>query len=99
MEHTSEAANATIALAQTMVPLDPAMLFQQGPLVGLIGVLLWYIVRQQERFDQLLAAERALNAQLQEKRLEDQKVLIPLGSSMVAATEQGHEIMKRMLDK
>ncbi len=91
---------AAVVVAQTgTIPLDPTALFQQGPLVGIIGLLLWYIVRQQERHDQQLAAERALNARLQEQRVEDQKVLIPLGSSMVAATEQGHELMKRMLDK
>lgn len=91
---------ATLVVAQTAtIPLDPSTLFEQGPLVGIIGLLLWYIVRQQERHDQQMAAERALNARLQEQRVEDQKVLIPLGSSMVAATEQGHELMKRMLDK
>lgn len=88
-----------LVLAQGTVPIDPALFFQQGPLVGVIGVLLWWIVRQQDRFDQALAAERALNARLQEQRVEDQRVLIPLGNSMVAATEQNHELVKRMLDK
>lgn len=75
------------------------MFFQQGPLVGIIGVLLWWIVRREDWWAQQMAAERSLNAQLQEKRVEDQKVLIPLGNSMVAATEQSHELVKRMLDK
>ncbi len=88
-----------IVTAQTALPLDPTVLFQQGPLVGIVGLLLWYIVRQQDRFDQQLSAERALNARLQEQRVEDQRVLIPLGNSMVAATEQNHELVKRMLDK
>ena len=92
-------AAGSIVVAQTALPLDPVVLFQQGPLVGIIGILAWYIIRQQDRFDQLLAAERALNARLQEQRVEDQRVLIPLGNSMVAATEQNHELVKRMLDK
>lgn len=94
-----ESVRENVALAQTALPLDPSALFTQGPLVGIIGLLLWYIVRQQDRFDQALAAERALNARLQEQRVEDQRVLIPLGNSMVAATEQNHELVKRMLDK
>src|SRR5688500_14931559 len=34
-----------------------------------------------------IAAERSLNARLQEDRLTDQKTLIPLGNAMVAAVE------------
>lgn len=93
--------SATIVAAQAVpsVPLDPALLFQQGPLVGIIGLLLWWIVRREDWWSQQLAAERALNARLQEQRVEDQKVLIPLATSMVASTEQGHELVKRMIDK
>lgn len=87
------------AQAAPISPFDPALLFQQGPLVGIIGLALWWIVRREDWWSQQLAAERALNARLQEQRVEDQKVLIPLGTSMVAATEQSHELIKKVLDK
>ena len=93
-------APAPLAAAQTMpLPFDIGSMFQQGPLIGIIGLLLWWIIRQQDRFDQQLSAERALNAKLQEQRVEDQKVLIPLGNSMVVAAEQSHELLKKVLDK
>ncbi len=88
-----------MAQAAPVAPFDISVLFQQGPIVGILGVLLWWIIRREDWWSQQLAAERALNAQLQEKRVEDQKVLIPLGNSMVAAAEQSHELMKRVLDK
>lgn len=92
-------AATSVAAAPMPLPFDIGTMFQQGPLIGIIGLLLWWIIRQQDRFDQQLAAERALNAKLQEQRVEDQKVLIPLGNSMVVAAEQSHDLVKRMLDK
>lgn len=94
-----------VVLAQAL-PFDPGVLVQQGPLGIIVAVLLWHATRLQDRIDRMIEAhkteinaERALNAQLQDRRIEDHKVLIPLGSSMVAVTEQTHELVKRSLEK
>lgn len=82
-----------------MTPVVPFDFFTNGPLIGIIGLLLWYILRQQDRHDQQMAAKDTALLALQEKRIEDQKVLIPLGHSMVAATETSNEIVRRSLEK
>lgn len=93
-----EVSSLTVVAAQ-MVPLDINYILTQGPAYILLGLAVWYIIRQEDRHDQKIAAERALNVKLQEQIMENQKVLIPLSLSMVAATEQSTELVKRALER
>ena len=97
-----ETATAQIA----PVPIDPSALTVYGPLGLMVALLLWYIARIHDRMDKRdeqyrmeLAAERSLNAQLQDKRIEDHKVLIPLSNSMVVSAQQTSEIVRRVMEK
>lgn len=69
-------------------------LFSYGPLGVAVVVEFWYITYLlKERKEMIaahkveIAAERSTNASLQDKRLDDQKTLIPLAHSMVTAVE------------
>lgn len=91
-----------IAAQAVPVPMDPAIFTTYGPLGLMVGVCLWWIAQQNARIESLnarldkrelehkteLAAERSLNAQLQEKRIEDHRVLVPLSHSMTTALER-----------
>lgn len=73
-------------------------LLTQGVLGAVVAGLLWERVNMyRERKDMIeahkteVAAERSLNAKLQEQRLEDQKVLIPLSHSMVTAVDMARQ--------
>lgn len=75
-------------------PAVAEQLLQSGPLGLMVVGLLWYIGRLlKERTEMVdahkkeLAAERALNSQLQKDRLDDHKALIPLSQSLVTAVE------------
>lgn len=87
----------TPVLAQA-VALDPSSFIAWGPLGAAVGGLLWYIGKLQDKIDRMveahkteIAAERALNAKLQDDRLNDHKVLIPLANSMTAALDLQRE--------
>lgn len=76
------------------VPFDVSQWTVYGPLGIACGWLLWKNARLEERLDNLIsvhkteiAAKDALVSQLQEKRLEDQKVLIPLTHSLTTVLE------------
>lgn len=74
---------------------DPAVLLTQGPL-GVLAVFMFYLWRRSEdRLDKEreahkieIAAERKLNSDQQDKRLEDHKVLVPLAQALVKVGEQ-----------
>lgn len=99
--------------AQAAAPFtfDPTVLLTNGPLgMAVFAMLYWnnqlrqQIEKLETRIEKMLethktevAAERALNAQIQDKRFEDQKVLVPLASSMLASAEQTHDILKKLV--
>lgn len=92
-----------LTLAQAVPSFDPSTLLTQGPL-GVLAVFMFYLWGR-EREEKLkiieahkveIAAERSLNAQLQEKRFDDQKILIPLAQSMVVSTEQTQKLVEKI---
>lgn len=85
-----------VALAQAAPPgFDPSVLWTQGPL-GVLAAFMFYLWRRSEdRLDKAteahkveVAAERKLNAEQQDKRIDDHKVLLPLAQSMTQLSER-----------
>lgn len=83
------------------MPIDTAAqvtqyLLAQGPLGVVCGFLLWYALRQERKIEDLrdahkveIAAERKLNAELQETRLSETKVVL----DALTTTRQAVEVL------
>lgn len=84
---------------EVMVPLDINYILTQGPAYIMLSLVVFWYARREAWFEVQMAAKDALISGLMEKRLEDQKVLLPLANSMVAAAEQSNELVKRALVK
>ena len=96
---------ATVVLAQA-VPFDVTELVKLGPGYAFAAYMLYLWGKERDRNDKLIeahkveiAAERSLNMDLVDRRLEDQKVLIPLASSITIATQNATVVLAKLVDK